>query len=52
MNARQRRKVHGVRREHRRPRGWTRWFREGLLDAEPVVGSVRLRTTLWGLSGT
>ncbi|MGE5754830.1 MAG: hypothetical protein ACM35G_03805, partial [Planctomycetaceae bacterium] len=52
MNAKQRRKVHGVRREHRRPRGWTRWFREGLLEAEPVMGGVRLRTTLWGLPGT
>jgi hypothetical protein len=47
MSARKRRKIQGVRREHRRPRGWTRWFRDGLLEAEPA-GGVRLRTTLWG----
>jgi len=47
MSAKQRRKVYGVRRESRRPRGWTRWFHEGLLEAEPA-GSVRLRTVLWG----
>ena len=45
-----RRKGQGLRREHRRPRGWTRWYREGLLEAEPVSG-VRLRTTLWGMPG-
>ncbi len=47
MSAKKRRKVFGVRRETRRPRGWTRWFNEGLLEAEPT-GSVRLRTVLWG----
>jgi hypothetical protein len=47
MSAKKRRKVFGVRRETRRPRGWTRWFHEGLLEAEPA-GSVRLRTVLWG----
>lgn len=47
MSAKKRRKVHGIRRETRRPRGWTRWFRDGLLDAGPS-GGVRLRTTLWG----
>jgi hypothetical protein len=47
MSAKKRRKVHGVRREHRRPRGWTRWFRDGLFDEGPM-GGVRLRTTLWG----
>lgn len=51
MNPKQRRKLQGIRREFRRPRGWTRWFREGLLDAEPA-GGVRLRTTLWGTPGT
>ena len=47
MSAKQRRKVYGVRRESRRPRGWTRWFHEGLLDAD-AGGSVRLRTVLFG----
>jgi hypothetical protein len=47
MSAKKRRKVFGVRRETRRPRGWTRWFNEGLLESEPA-GSVRLRTVLWG----
>jgi hypothetical protein len=49
MSAKQRRKLYGIRRETRRPRGWTRWFNEGMLnsDSEPA-GSVRLRTTLWG----
>jgi hypothetical protein len=47
MSAKQRRKVYGIRRETRRPRGWTRWFHEGMLEAENT-GSVRLRTTLWG----
>ena len=50
MSAKQRRKGRGSRRESRRPRGWTRWFREGLLEEE--VGGVRLRTTLYGLPGT
>jgi hypothetical protein len=47
MNAKKRRKLYGVRRETRRPRGWTRWFNEGLLEAD-ATGSVRLRTVLWG----
>ncbi len=48
MSTKQRRKLYGVRRESRRPRGWTRWYRDGLLDAEPM-GSIRLRTVLWGM---
>jgi hypothetical protein len=52
MSAKQRRKVYGIRRETRRPRGWTRWFNEGMLNAEAEnTGSVRLRTTLWGKNG-
>lgn len=47
MSPKRRRKVYGVRRESRRSRGWTRWFHEGLFEAEPA-GSVRLRTVLWG----
>jgi len=47
MNAKKRRKIYGVRRETRRPRGWTRWFLEGLFGAE-IPGSIRLRTILWG----
>ena len=47
MSAKKRRKVFGVRRETRRPRGWTRWFHEGLFESE-TVGSVRLCTVLWG----
>jgi hypothetical protein len=47
MSAKKRRKVFGVRRETRRPRGWTRWFNEGLFEAE-ASGSIRLRTVLWG----
>jgi len=47
MNAKKRRKVYGVRRETRRPRGWTRWFQEGLFETESS-NSIRLRTTLWG----
>jgi hypothetical protein len=50
MSAKQRRKLRGVRREFRRNREWTRWYREGLLDSEPQ-GGVRLRTTLWGSPG-
>ncbi len=50
MSAKQRRKIPGVRREARRTRSWTRWYREGLLEAGPG-GGVRVRTTLWGLSG-
>ena len=47
MSAKKRRKVFGVRRETRRPRGWTRWFHEGLFESE-TAGSVRLCTVLWG----
>ncbi|MCA1684397.1 MAG: hypothetical protein LC745_00120, partial [Planctomycetia bacterium] len=47
MSAKKRRKIHGLRREFRRPRGWTRWHRDGLLDGGSA-GGVRLRTTLWG----
>jgi hypothetical protein len=47
MSAKKRRKVFGVRRETRRPRGWTRWFHEGLFEAD-ASGSIRLRTVLWG----
>ncbi len=47
MSAKKRRKIQGIRREIRRPRGWARWFRDGLLDSGPM-GGVRLRTTLWG----
>ena len=45
MSAKKRRKLYGVRRETRRPRGWTRWFNEGLLETEP--GGIRLRSVLW-----
>jgi hypothetical protein len=47
MSTKKRRKLYGVRRETRRPRGWTRWFNEGLLEAV-ATGSIRLRTVLWG----
>jgi hypothetical protein len=47
MSAKKRRKIYGVRRETRRPRGWTRWFQEGLFESEPH-GSIRLKTVLWG----
>jgi hypothetical protein len=45
MSPKQQRKFRGVRRVNRRPRGWARWFREGLLDFEPR-GSMRLRLAL------
>jgi hypothetical protein len=45
MSAKKRRKIYGVRRETRRPRGWTRWFNEGLLETD-MAGGVRLRTVL------
>ncbi len=45
MSTKKRRKLYGVRRETRRPRGWTRWFNEGLLEVE--AGSIRLRSVLW-----
>lgn len=47
MSAKKRRKIYGVRRETRRPRGWTRWFQEGFFETEPA-NSIRLRTVLWG----
>jgi hypothetical protein len=48
MSPKQRRKFRGARRGNRRPRDWTRWFREGVLDPESR-GSLRLRTILTGL---
>ena len=51
MSPKQRRKFRGSRRVSRRPREWTRWFREGVLDLEPR-GSVRLRSTLIGVRVT
>lgn len=51
MSIKQRRKLYGVRRECRRSRGWTRWYREGLFDLDPQ-GGVRLRNTLWGTPHT
>jgi hypothetical protein len=49
MSAKKRRKLNGVRRESRRPRDWTRWFQEGLIEADPAAaGSIRLRAFLWG----
>ncbi|APW62020.1 hypothetical protein BSF38_03552 [Paludisphaera borealis] len=47
MSPKKRRKIYGVRRESRRTRGWTRWFQEGLLEAESA-GGIRLRSVLWG----
>jgi len=47
MSAKKRRKIYGVRRETRRPRGWTRWFQEGFFETESS-NSIRLRTVLWG----
>ena len=41
MSAKRRRKIYGVRRETRRPRGWTRWFQEGLFETE-AAGGIRL----------
>ena len=51
MSPKQRRKSRGSRRASRRPRDWTRWFREGVLDTE-ARGSLRLRTILTGLRTT
>jgi hypothetical protein len=45
MSPKQQKKFRGVRRVNRRPRGWARWFREGLLDFEPR-GGMRLRLAL------
>jgi hypothetical protein len=47
MSTKKRRKILGVRRRFHRPRAWTRWFNEGLLEETPAV-SVRLCTVLWG----
>jgi hypothetical protein len=46
MSAKKRRKAYGVSRETRRPRGWTRWFNEGLFDKD-LTSSIRLRSFLW-----
>ena len=51
MSPKQRRKFRGFRRDSRRPREWTRWFREGVLESE-ARGSLRLRTILAGLRVT
>jgi hypothetical protein len=51
MSPKKRRKVQVTRRESRRPRGWTRWFREGLLEGDTQAG-VRLSTTIWGAPAT
>lgn len=47
MSPKKRRKIYGVRREARRTRGWTRWFQEGMFDADSA-GSIRLRSVLFG----
>lgn len=47
MSPKQQRKFRGFRRTSRRPRDWTRWFREGVLESG-VRGSARLRTVLTG----
>jgi hypothetical protein len=51
MSPKQRRKFRGFRRTSRRPRDWTRWHREGLLEPE-ARGSLRLRSVLTGLRVT
>ena len=51
MSPKQQRKFRGIRRVNRRPRGWGRWFRDGLFDLEPR-GSVRLRLALHNTRGT
>jgi hypothetical protein len=48
MSTKQRRKAQRSNKHVQRPRGWTRWYHEGLLEAEPG-GGIRLRTTLWGM---
>ena len=45
MSPKQQRKFRGIRRVNRRPRGWARWFRDGLLDLEPR-GGMRLRLAI------
>jgi hypothetical protein len=47
MSTKKRRKINGDRRKLRRPRAWTRWFNEGLLEETPAA-SERLCTVLWG----
>ena len=47
MSTKKRRKINAIRRELRRPRAWTRWFNEGLLEETPSV-SARLCAMLWG----
>jgi hypothetical protein len=51
MSSKQRRKFRSSRRVFSRPRDWTRWYRDGVLDVEPR-GSVRLRTVVTGLRTT
>ena len=46
MSTKKRRKLYSVRRKFHRPRAWTRWFNEGLLEETPAV-SARLCTVLW-----
>jgi len=45
MSPKQQRKFRGIRRVNRRPRGWARWFRDGLLELEPR-GGMRLRLAI------
>jgi hypothetical protein len=42
MSPKQARKFHGIRRGDRR-RGWTRWFREGVLENEARSGARQRR---------
>jgi hypothetical protein len=49
MSPKQARKFHGIRRSDRR-RGWTRWFREGVIEAE-ARGGARQRRELWSADG-
>ena len=42
MSPKQARKFHGIRRSDRR-RGWTRWFREGVLENEARSGARQRR---------
>ena len=51
MSPKQRRKFRGSRRSSRRPRDWTRWFREGTLELESR-GGLRVRTLLTGVRVT
>jgi hypothetical protein len=47
MSPKQQRKFRGIRRLNRRPRGWSRWFRDGLLELEPR-GGMRVRLAISG----